>query len=387
MFGRLDFDDGETYHIGRLGVRDGSGAAADRLAGARRRAVLPGHLRASRWAWCAAGSSSAGARRSSTSTTTCCPRTTPATCACSARGRCWPRCGGPAARTCATSSPPSSGSRTRPSGRRPGASPLITGGPGTGKTQVALHRAAYLLYTDRGRFTDGRILVVGPSTVFTNYISRVLPVARRGQRAPARARRARRGGDRHPPRPRGGRPDQGQRAHAGRADRADVADAADGARTGCGSCTRDRCSRSARTTWSAARRRVRARCEATGTEPNAARRPPPRSCSDALWAKVDGAHLDRELFAEEVGDRGEFRRFLQRVVARADADEGAVVARRRRSGGRPGRRGRRDAGRVVPAPARLVRRRRAAARRADRTARRAARRHRRRPSPSGGCAS
>jgi hypothetical protein len=39
--------------------------------------------------------------------------------------------------------------------------------PGTGKTQVALHRAAYLLYTDRGRFTDGRILVVGPSTVFT----------------------------------------------------------------------------------------------------------------------------------------------------------------------------------------------------------------------------
>src|SRR5215468_8253602 len=52
---------------------------------------------------------------------------------------------------------------------------LITGGPGTGKTQVALHRAAYLLYTDRGRFTDGRILVVGPSTVFTTYIGRVLP--------------------------------------------------------------------------------------------------------------------------------------------------------------------------------------------------------------------
>ena len=52
---------------------------------------------------------------------------------------------------------------------------LITGGPGTGKTQVALHRAAYLLYTDRNRFADGRILVVGPSTVFTSYISRVLP--------------------------------------------------------------------------------------------------------------------------------------------------------------------------------------------------------------------
>src|SRR6266542_5814092 len=52
---------------------------------------------------------------------------------------------------------------------------VITGGPGTGKTQVALHRAAYLLYTDRARFTGGRILVVGPSTVFTTYISRVLP--------------------------------------------------------------------------------------------------------------------------------------------------------------------------------------------------------------------
>ncbi|MBO4165339.1 HelD family protein [Micromonospora antibiotica] len=52
---------------------------------------------------------------------------------------------------------------------------LITGGPGTGKTQVALHRAAYLLYRDRGRFADGRVLVVGPSTVFTEYIGRVLP--------------------------------------------------------------------------------------------------------------------------------------------------------------------------------------------------------------------
>jgi UvrD-like helicase C-terminal domain/UvrD/REP helicase N-terminal domain len=52
---------------------------------------------------------------------------------------------------------------------------LITGGPGTGKTQVALHRAAYLLYSDRGKFSDSRVLVVGPSTVFTEYIGKVLP--------------------------------------------------------------------------------------------------------------------------------------------------------------------------------------------------------------------
>ena len=52
---------------------------------------------------------------------------------------------------------------------------IIGGGPGTGKTVVALHRAAYLLYTDRRRFESGGVLVVGPSNVFMNYIERVLP--------------------------------------------------------------------------------------------------------------------------------------------------------------------------------------------------------------------
>lgn len=51
----------------------------------------------------------------------------------------------------------------------------IGGGPGTGKTVVALHRAAYLLYTDRRRFESGGVLVVGPSGTFMNYIDRVLP--------------------------------------------------------------------------------------------------------------------------------------------------------------------------------------------------------------------
>lgn len=51
----------------------------------------------------------------------------------------------------------------------------ITGGPGTGKTVVALHRAAYLLYSDRRRFERGGVLVVGPSAAYTAYIERVLP--------------------------------------------------------------------------------------------------------------------------------------------------------------------------------------------------------------------
>jgi DNA helicase IV len=52
---------------------------------------------------------------------------------------------------------------------------IVTGGPGTGKTAVALHRAAYLLYSDRSRFAGGGILVVGPSGVFVEYIATVLP--------------------------------------------------------------------------------------------------------------------------------------------------------------------------------------------------------------------
>jgi DNA helicase IV len=52
---------------------------------------------------------------------------------------------------------------------------VVQGGPGTGKTAVALHRAAYLLYTHRERIAKSGVLVVGPSTVFLRYIDRVLP--------------------------------------------------------------------------------------------------------------------------------------------------------------------------------------------------------------------
>lgn len=52
---------------------------------------------------------------------------------------------------------------------------VVQGGPGTGKTVVALHRAAYLLYTHRERLSRNGVLLVGPSTVFLRYIERVLP--------------------------------------------------------------------------------------------------------------------------------------------------------------------------------------------------------------------
>ncbi len=52
---------------------------------------------------------------------------------------------------------------------------VVQGGPGTGKTVVALHRAAYLLYTYRFPLEDQGVLVIGPNRVFLRYIHRVLP--------------------------------------------------------------------------------------------------------------------------------------------------------------------------------------------------------------------
>ncbi|MET8307291.1 UvrD-helicase domain-containing protein [Micromonospora sp. NPDC005173] len=52
---------------------------------------------------------------------------------------------------------------------------IIQGGPGTGKTAVALHRVSWLLYNEHERLTPERVLVVGPSPTFTRYIRSVLP--------------------------------------------------------------------------------------------------------------------------------------------------------------------------------------------------------------------
>ena len=51
----------------------------------------------------------------------------------------------------------------------------VQGGPGTGKTVVALHRAAYLLYTHRFPLEGQGVLVVGPNRLFLAYIEQVLP--------------------------------------------------------------------------------------------------------------------------------------------------------------------------------------------------------------------
>jgi DNA helicase IV len=52
---------------------------------------------------------------------------------------------------------------------------IVAGGPGTGKTAVALHRAAYLLYTHRQRLQTRGVLLVGPNPIFLRYIDQVLP--------------------------------------------------------------------------------------------------------------------------------------------------------------------------------------------------------------------
>jgi DNA helicase IV len=52
---------------------------------------------------------------------------------------------------------------------------VVQGGPGTGKTAVALHRAAYLLYTYRQQLETRGVLIVGPNATFLRYISQVLP--------------------------------------------------------------------------------------------------------------------------------------------------------------------------------------------------------------------
>ncbi|AZP18741.1 AAA family ATPase [Streptomyces aquilus] len=56
-----------------------------------------------------------------------------------------------------------------------GVSVCVQGAPGTGKTAVGLHRAAYLLYTHPQRIQRGGMLILGPNRTFLSYIAQVLP--------------------------------------------------------------------------------------------------------------------------------------------------------------------------------------------------------------------
>jgi DNA helicase IV len=58
---------------------------------------------------------------------------------------------------------------------------VVQGGPGTGKTAVALHRTAYLLYDNRDRIERTGVLLVGPNRVFLRYIDQVLPALGEGE--------------------------------------------------------------------------------------------------------------------------------------------------------------------------------------------------------------
>ena len=52
---------------------------------------------------------------------------------------------------------------------------VVQGGPGTGKTAVGLHRAAFLLYEHRRKLDHEGVLVIGPNPLFLRYIAQVLP--------------------------------------------------------------------------------------------------------------------------------------------------------------------------------------------------------------------
>lgn len=56
-----------------------------------------------------------------------------------------------------------------------GKSMIVQGVAGSGKTSVALHKVAYLLYTQRGKITSNNLLILSPSKVFSDYISGILP--------------------------------------------------------------------------------------------------------------------------------------------------------------------------------------------------------------------
>ena len=159
----------------------------------------------------------------------------------------------------------------------------ISGGPGTGKTVVALHRAAFLLYSDRARYERGGVLIIGPS-------GRLHALHRAGAALPrrdrGRAALARRGRRRHPVLPArraGRRRRQGRRAD-GRADASyGAAGRARRAPASCGCSTATTTSCSGRASSPTIRRQLLVQGKRNRQVPRVA-----YALLDAMWRQVRG---------------------------------------------------------------------------------------------------
>jgi len=188
---------------------------------------------------------------------------------------------------------------------------VVRGGPGTGKTAVALHRAAYLLYNDRNRFESGGVLVVGPSDVFVDYVARVLPslgedavtLRSLGQLVPGCAAR------RHDPAEVAAVKGSARMARVlARAARDDVPDSPERLRI----IYRGQLLQLDRRALGELRRAVLN----GGARRNTVRPTAAGWALDALWRQTEelftkASRPPREEFAQEVAERGEFRAFMR----------------------------------------------------------------------------
>jgi len=184
---------------------------------------------------------------------------------------------------------------------------LIEGGPGTGKTAVALHRAAHLLYRDRRRFEGGGVLLVGPSPIFMSYVERVLPSLGE-ETVELRALGAILDGvktDRlDPPHVAALKGSMRMRRFLQRALREGPPDAPAELRIVYGG----EVLRVRKPKLATVRRELYARVH----HPNAARREVRRALVEALWrARPDDVSWSARRFGEEILDRDEFERFVR----------------------------------------------------------------------------
>ena len=194
---------------------------------------------------------------------------------------------------------------------------IVSGGPGTGKTAVALHRAAYLLYSDRSRYAGGGILVVGPSTCLRGVHRLGAALARRGDGHPALARLALPGHVGDPDGPAGGGGGQGVAADAPGAGAGGPGRRAGRARPSCGCSTGAQLLRLERRELDGIRDRALPR----GARRNEVRRAGFDGVLAALYAQARQLRVGRlpeqRAFEDEIIERPEFREFLQGLVAPA----------------------------------------------------------------------